>query len=68
MLINLSADGQILRFLADDDGFVELLIAKVTVRIFPALCSKPVTEKGPIHANYHHRIKTSQMQTTLQCY
>lgn len=32
MLINLSADGQILRFLADDDDFVELLIAKVTVR------------------------------------
>ncbi|KAL3704235.1 Protein hgh1 [Talaromyces marneffei ATCC 18224] len=30
MLINLSADGQILRFLADDDDFVELLIAKVT--------------------------------------
>lgn len=33
MLINLSADGQILRFLADDDDFVELLIAKVTVRL-----------------------------------
>ncbi|PCG94486.1 Armadillo-like helical [Penicillium occitanis (nom. inval.)] len=30
MLINLSADGQILRFLADDDDFVELLIAKAT--------------------------------------
>ena len=36
MLINLSADGQILRFLADDDDFVELLIAKVTVGLYPS--------------------------------
>lgn len=41
MLINLSADGQILRFLADDDDFVELLIAKVTVR----LLSNPLLQR-----------------------
>jgi len=37
MLINLSADGQILRFLADDDNFIETLIAKITVSQSPAL-------------------------------
>ncbi|OKL63339.1 hypothetical protein UA08_02116 [Talaromyces atroroseus] len=30
MLINLSADGQILRCLADDDAFLEVLMAKIT--------------------------------------
>lgn len=40
MLINLSADGQILKFLADNDDFVELLIAKVTVRLYPGLVER----------------------------
>lgn len=31
MLINLSADGEVLKFLADDDAFLELLITKITV-------------------------------------
>lgn len=31
MLINLSSDGEILKNLADDDAFLEVLLAKVTV-------------------------------------
>jgi hypothetical protein len=31
MLINLSADGEILKYLADDDAFLEVLLAKITV-------------------------------------
>ncbi|CRG88723.1 FAM203 family protein C1020,12c [Talaromyces islandicus] len=30
MLINLSADGEILKYLADDDAFLEVLLAKIT--------------------------------------
>jgi hypothetical protein len=30
-LINLSADGEVLKALADDDAFIETLMAKITV-------------------------------------
>lgn len=41
MLINLSADGQILSSLADDNDFVECLIAKVTVSKPFHYCKEP---------------------------